>query len=54
MTTPNPPKLLSGIEELVRQHKIGFFTEYGSRTLNVGKDDPPGTTLRLVKIFLDY
>ena len=43
------PRLISGLEELVQQDKIRFFTEYGSRTLNIGKDDPPGTTLRLVK-----
>ena len=53
MTTPNPPKLFSSLEELVQQDKIGFFTEYGSRTLNIGKDDPPGTNLRFLKSFLN-
>ena len=51
MTTPNPPKLFSSLEELVQQDRIGFFTEYGSRTLNIGKDDPPHTNLRFQEVF---
>ena len=47
LTKPSPPKLLNSVEELVQQDEIGYFIEIGARNENLGKDSPPGSTLRL-------
>ena len=46
LTKPSPPKLLNSVEELVQQDEIGYFIEIGARNENLGKDSPPGSTLR--------
>ena len=48
LTKPSPPKLLNSVEELVAQCEIGYFIEIGARNENLGKDSPPGSTLKLV------
>ena len=50
MTKPSPPKLLNSIEELVKQDEIGYFIEIGARNENLGKDSPPGSTLKSVLV----
>ena len=46
LTKPTTPKLLNSIEELVMQDEIGYFIEIGARNENLGKDAPPGSTLK--------
>ena len=46
LTKPSPPKLLNSVEELVQQNEIGYFIEIGARNENLGKDSPPGSTMR--------
>ena len=48
LTKPSPPKLLNSVEELVQQDEIGYFIEIGARNENLGKDSPPGSTLKFV------
>ena len=46
LTKPSTPKLLNSVEELVQQDEIGYFIEIGARNENMGKNSPPGSTLR--------
>ena len=48
LTKPSSQKLINSVEELVQQDEIGYFIEIGARNENLGKDSPPGSTLKFV------
>ena len=50
---PKPPKVLSSVDELVRQDEMPWLIEAGSGFTNFGADAEEGTTMKCEQISRD-
>ena len=46
LTKPNLPKFMESVDDLVQQSKIKWSILKGAAEEEIGRNDPPGTTLR--------